>query len=72
MGKMKLSVKLAGAFLILAVVILIVGLAGWDGVSSSQRAMEKVSRTENMARNLLQREIDHLNWAQKVGKEALV
>jgi methyl-accepting chemotaxis protein len=68
MGKMKLSVKLMGAFLVLAVVILILGLAGWDGVSSSQRAMEKVSRTENMAKNLLQREIDHLNWAQKVGE----
>jgi hypothetical protein len=68
MGKMKLSVKLMGAFLILAVVTLIVGLAGWEGVSISQRSMEKVSRTENMARNLLQREIDHLNWARKVGE----
>jgi uncharacterized phage infection (PIP) family protein YhgE len=68
MGKMKLSVKLTGAFLILAVVVLMVGLAGWNAVSSSQRAMEKVSYTENLARNLLQREIDHLNWAQKAGE----
>jgi hypothetical protein len=68
MGKMKLRVKLAGGFLILAGVTLIVGLAGWNGVSSSQTAMEKVSYTENMARNLLQKEIDHLNWAQKVGE----
>ena len=68
MKKMKLSVKLLGGFLIIAGVILIVGLAGWNGVSLSQRAAEKVSYTENMARNLLQREIDHLNWAQKTGE----
>jgi methyl-accepting chemotaxis protein len=68
MGKMKLRVKLVGGFLIIAGVILIVGLAGWNGVSSSKRAMEKASYTENMARNLLQREIDHLNWGQKVGE----
>jgi len=69
---MKLSLKLVGAFLILSVVVLIVGLARRNGVSNSPRAMEKMSTTQNMAGNLLPREIDHLNWAQKVGKEALV
>ena len=68
MEKMKLSVKLVGGFLLLAGVLLIVGAAGWNGVSSSQRAMEMASRTENMARNLLQREIDQLNWAQEAGE----
>jgi len=68
MKKMKLSVKLVGGFLIVAGVILIVGLVGWNGVSSSQRAMGTVSYNDHMARNLLQREIDHLNWAQKAGE----
>ena len=68
MEKMKLSVKLMGAFLILNVVILIGGLVGWNGVSSSQGGMEKASYAERMARNLLRREIEHLNWAQKAGE----
>ena len=68
MGKRKLSVTLAGGFLTIAGVTLIVGLAGWKGVSSWQTAMEGVSTTENLARNLLQREIDHFQWAQKIGE----
>jgi methyl-accepting chemotaxis protein len=65
---MNLSVRLFGGFLILTVLILAVGLVGWNSSSSSQRAMEKAGHTENLARNLLQREIDHLNWTQKAGE----
>ena len=68
MGKRKLSVTLAGGFLIIAGVTLIVGLTGWNGVSRLQTAMERVSFTENLARNWLQREIDHFHWAQKIGE----
>ena len=68
MGKRKLSVTLAGGFLIIAGVTLIVGLAGWEGVSRLQTTMEKVSYTENLTRTWLQREIDHFQWVQKIGE----
>jgi uncharacterized phage infection (PIP) family protein YhgE len=66
--KMKLSVKLTGGFLLVAVIVLIVGFMGWNGVSNSLKATEKMSYNDNIGKNLLQREIDHLNWARKVGE----
>jgi len=68
MKKLKLSVKLIGGFSIVAIIVLAVGFVGWNGVSNALRVTEKMSFTDNIAKQLLQREVDHLNWARKVGE----
>jgi len=68
MKKLKLSVKLIGGFLVVGIIVLVVGFVGWNGVSKTLNMTEKMSYTENIAKQVLQREIDHLNWARKVGE----
>jgi methyl-accepting chemotaxis protein len=68
MANMNLRVKLIGGFLIVAAIVLIVGIIGWNGVSNTLKQSEKMSYTDQIAKQLLQREIDHLNWARKVGE----
>jgi methyl-accepting chemotaxis protein len=43
MRKVKLSVKLVGGFLVVAVITLLVGLVGWRGVSQSDEALREVA-----------------------------
>ena len=68
MKNLRLSVKLIGGFLIVSAIVLGVGFAGWNGVSTLLTASDKMSHSEGVAKQLLQREIDHLNWARKVGE----
>jgi methyl-accepting chemotaxis protein len=67
MKNLKLSVKLVGSFILVSVITLIVGFVGVYGISTSEKIADKVAYTENIAKQMLQREIDHLNWARKVG-----
>lgn len=68
MKSMKLSVKMITAFLAVSVITLIVGWTGWLGISDSLKIANKVDDMQNIAKDLLQRENDHLNWAAKVGE----
>ena len=65
----RLSVKLVGGFVIVALVTLAVGYLGWSGVSNMQSISEElVDYLQKIQVNLLAREVDHLNWARKVGQ----
>jgi methyl-accepting chemotaxis protein len=68
MKNMKLSMKLIGGFIIVAIITLGVGMVGLLGVSNSQQNSHEIRGLEGISSELLQREIDHLNWARKVGK----
>jgi len=66
--RLRLSVKLIGGFLIVAIIVSGVGLVGWKGVSTTLKVTERMSYTEDIAKQILQREIDHFLWARKVGE----
>ena len=68
MKNIKLSVKLMGVFSFVGLIVLVGGSVGWYGVSNSVRIAERMSYTDDIAKQLLQREIDHLNWARKIGE----
>ncbi|MEW6660237.1 MAG: methyl-accepting chemotaxis protein [Thermodesulfobacteriota bacterium] len=68
MKRMKLSVKLIAGFLAVSLITLTVNWIAWQDVSDSLKADYKVDYLENIAKNLLQREIDHLIWAANVGE----
>ncbi len=63
-----LGARLIGGFVIVALLTLIVGFAGWNGISSFSAKADRLLTTEEIAKELLQREIDHLQWVQKVGQ----
>ncbi len=65
---MKLSVKLVGGFGLVALITLLVGFLGWNGVSNSVEASRKLNYSQSVGKEILQREVDHLNWARKVGQ----
>ncbi len=62
---MKLSVKLIGGFVMVAIITLAVGITGWQGVRQMGKALNQTTQVDDIAKNLLQREVDHLNWVQK-------
>ncbi len=68
MKNMKLSAKLIGGFLLVGFIVMLVGLSGIYGIRSSEQGSAKIIYSETIAKQLLQREIDHLNWARKVGQ----
>jgi methyl-accepting chemotaxis protein len=68
MKNIRLSVKLIGGFSSVGLIVLLGGLVGWYGISSIFKISEKMNYTEDFAKKILQREIDHLNWAKKVGE----
>jgi methyl-accepting chemotaxis protein len=59
---------MAGSFLLLGSLVLIVGGLGWYGIRFQGEVAEKTREIQNVSRQLLQREIDHLNWARRVGQ----
>ena len=65
---LRLSVKLIGGFVVVALITLVVGFMGWKGINNSIEASKEVSFTDGVTQNILGREIDHLNWARKVGQ----
>jgi uncharacterized phage infection (PIP) family protein YhgE len=68
MKNMSLRVKLIGGFLMVALIVLLVGFVGWEGVKTSNRIAAEVRSVDGIAKQILQSEIDHLNWARKVGQ----
>ena len=68
MKKMTLATRLIGGFLIVASITLVVGFLGWKEISDSNASNTRAVYSENIGKQLLQREIDHLNWAIKVGE----
>ncbi|MFH0730002.1 MAG: methyl-accepting chemotaxis protein [Pseudomonadota bacterium] len=68
MKNMELRTKLIGGFLLVGLIVLFVGFVGWTGVRTSDRITTKVQRVDGIAKQLLQSEIDHLDWARKVGR----
>ena len=66
--KLSLSSKLIGGFAVVALVTLGVGYVGWSGVSNSLELNAQTAFIDNIAKQILKREIDHLNWARKVGE----
>ena len=64
---MKLDMKLLGSFTVMSIIILMVGLVGWYGLSTYQVQMAKKNYHDEIQTIMLQREIDHQNWASKVG-----
>ena len=68
MRKMTLATRLVGGFLIVAAITLVVGFLGWKEISDSNESNTRAVFLENIGKQLLQREIDHLNWAIKVGE----
>jgi len=68
MQKMTLATRLIGGFLIVASITLVVGFLGWKEISDSNESNTRAVFSENISKQLLQREIDHLNWAIKVGE----
>ncbi len=68
MNAWKLNTKLIGGFVVVAIITLIVGFVGWLGVSNSVDVSLKLNNTQGVAKELLQREMDHLNWVMKVSQ----
>jgi methyl-accepting chemotaxis protein len=68
LSNVRLGVKLVGGFVIVALITLVVGFMGWKGINNTLKAGEEVSRIDGVTKNILGREIDHLNWARKVGE----
>ena len=68
MRKIKLSVKLLGGFSVMAFIVLLVGFVGWNGLSRAVAVSGQLNRAQNVAKEILKREIDHLNWAKTVGQ----
>jgi methyl-accepting chemotaxis protein len=66
--KMSLMTKLISGFMIVGLVTLIVGWVGYRGISNSLDTTQKLIFFEDITKELLQREIDHLNWAGKIGE----
>ncbi len=66
--KTSLKLKLIGGFVIVGLITLGVGMAGWMGIANYQNVSDEIVELANTNVELLQREIDHLNWARRVGQ----
>ena len=68
MNGISLRAKLMLGFAIVAAITLVVGLVGLFGTSSLVSKHDQLARANGVARELLQRELDHLKWRQKLGE----
>jgi uncharacterized phage infection (PIP) family protein YhgE len=68
MKSTSLYVKIVGGFLAVGGIVLIVGSTGLFGIRTSQHISAQLAYSESIGKQMLQREIDHLNWARKVGQ----
>ncbi len=68
MLNVKLRTKLIGGFAAVAAITLLVGGLGWKILSDSSESEAHARFLQTVSGQLLQREIDHLNWAVKVGE----
>ena len=65
---MSLKAKLIGATLIMTFFLFAGGLVGWMGITQTDGAGKKIANLDSLAKEILQREIDHLNWVKKVSE----
>ena len=68
MKKISLKAKLIGATAIMTFILFVGGLVGWIGVTQTDGAGKKRASLDSLAKEILQREIDHLNWVKKVSE----
>ena len=68
MRQIRLSSKLLGGFGLMALIVLTVGFMSWYGSKNNNTITAKMLNHQEISKQLLQREIDHLNWAIKVGQ----
>jgi methyl-accepting chemotaxis protein len=65
---MKLGTKLIGGFAVVGLITLTLGFICLNGISNIATTSEHLSFLGHIENQMLQREIDHLNWARKVGE----
>jgi len=68
MKNIRLSVKMVGGFIIVAIITFIVGMVGWMGVANYQKVVREIKQLDDINAELLTREIDHFNWVSKLGQ----
>ncbi len=61
-----IGVKLTVSFLMLALILLVVGGIGYFGNSSTVRGVQKMEVLDELNKNLILKEVDHLKWAGQV------
>jgi len=64
---LKLRTKLTGGFGLVAFLAVVIGLVGLRGIMKSDSIAGKMEASENVAKEMLQREIDHLKWVSTAG-----
>ena len=65
---LKLSTKLIGGFVIVAIITLIIGGIGYHGINLLSESTEIMLKFGNIEKDLLEKEIAHLKWASDAGK----
>lgn len=68
LSNLKLSVKLVGSFVLISFITLALGVLCWTGAIHSQREMAEALELDGVAKMLMQRQVDHLNWLKTVGE----
>ncbi|MFZ0928620.1 MAG: methyl-accepting chemotaxis protein [Syntrophobacteraceae bacterium] len=68
MRKRNLSTQLIVSFMVVASITLVVGLLAWKQISGSSEITKRANLSESISRQMLQREIDHLNWVLKAAE----
>ena len=67
MIKKGLAFKLISGFALVAVITFLVGFLGWMEITNSLESDARARYVADIGRQMLQREIDHLNWRIAVG-----
>ncbi len=65
---MSMGVKLVGGFIIVAAITLAVGFIGWNGIRNYSTSSEQILAADQISRDLIRKEINHLYWILDVGK----
>ena len=63
-----LKAKLIGATFIMTSILFVGGLVGWIGITQTDSAGKKKVNLDSLTKEILQREIDHLNWVKKASE----
>lgn len=66
--KTSLSLRLTLGFLVVGSITVLVGVLGWRGAVRLDSLSARTLHAQEIVKTFLQREIDHLNWARKVGQ----
>ncbi|MBI5691803.1 MAG: CZB domain-containing protein [Verrucomicrobia bacterium] len=68
MKKTSIRVKILAAFLVIAALTSLVGWIGANGVATADELRIEIQAFDDINRNFLQREIDHLQWVRNLGE----